>query len=67
MNHRAFRAILGLCLNLSPRFFCTSIGYTQINEVRRYIAEQEHHHTKLTFQDEFRRLLQRYDVTFEEA
>jgi len=44
-----------------------SIGHSQIEEVRRYIAEQEQHHHKLTFQDEFRRLLQRYEVTFDEA
>ena len=44
-----------------------SIGSSQIEEVRRYIAEQEQHHHKLTFQDEFRRLLQRYEVTFDEA
>jgi REP element-mobilizing transposase RayT len=44
-----------------------SIGYSQMEEVRRYIAGQEEHHQKLTFQDEFRRLLQRYEVTFDEA
>ena len=44
-----------------------SIGFSQIEEVQRYIAEQEQHHHKLTFQDEFRRLLQRYEVAFDEA
>ena len=44
-----------------------SIGSSQIEEVRRYIAGQEEHHRKTTFQDEFRRLLQRYAVTFDEA
>ena len=44
-----------------------SIGFSQIEEVRRYIAEQEQHHHKVTFQDEFRRLLKRYEVTFDEA
>ena len=44
-----------------------SIGYSQIEEVRRYIAGQEEQHRKLTFQDEFRRLLQRYEVTFDET
>ena len=33
----------------------------------RLIAGQEEHHRKLTFQDEFRRLLQRYELTFDEA
>jgi len=44
-----------------------SIGYSQVEEVRRYIAGQEEHHRKLTFQDEFRRLLARYEVSFDEA
>jgi putative transposase len=44
-----------------------SIGYSQIEVVRRYIANQEQHHRKLTFQDELRRLLKRYDVAFDEA
>lgn len=44
-----------------------SIGHSQIEEVRRYIAGQEEHHRKLTFQDEFRRLLERYEVTLDEA
>jgi hypothetical protein len=44
-----------------------SIGFSQIEEVRRYIAGQEQHHRKLTFQDEFRRLLKRYELAFDEA
>jgi REP element-mobilizing transposase RayT len=44
-----------------------SIGYSQIEDVRGYIANQEQHHRKLTFQDEFRRLLKRYDVSFDDA
>jgi hypothetical protein len=31
-----------------------SIGASQIEEVRRYIAGQEKHHRKLSFQGEFR-------------
>ena len=44
-----------------------SIGYSQIEEVRQYILGQDAHHRKMTFQDEFRRLLQRYDVAHDEA
>ena len=44
-----------------------SIGHSQIEEVRRYIASQQEHHRKLAFQDEFRRLLQRYELSFDEA
>ena len=36
-----------------------SIGFSQIEEVRQYVANQEDHHRKLSFQDEIRRLLKR--------
>ena len=34
-----------------------SIGFSQIESVRNYIATQEEHHRKVSFQDEFRQLL----------
>lgn len=43
-----------------------SIGYSQIESVRDYIASQEAHHRKISFQDEFRLLLKRYHIEFDE-
>jgi putative transposase len=43
-----------------------SVGFSQLEEVRRYVAGQEEHHRKMSFQDEFRRLLKRYEVAFDE-
>ena len=43
-----------------------SIGQSQADAVRAYIAGQEEHHRKISFQDEFRRLLQRYEIEFNE-
>ncbi len=43
-----------------------SIGQSQVDDVRAYIAGQEEHHRKISFQDEFRRLLQRYEIEFDE-
>ena len=34
--------------------------------VAKYIPEQEEHHRKVSFQDEFRRLLGRYGIEFDE-
>ena len=34
-----------------------SIGYSQVETVRKYIAGQEEHHCKTSFQDEFREFL----------
>ena len=43
-----------------------SIGFSQIASVRDYIAGQEEHHRKVSFQHEFRQLLQRYEIEFDE-
>ena len=43
-----------------------SIGFSQIESVRDYIAGQEEHHRKVSFQDEFRQLLRRYEIEFDE-
>ena len=43
-----------------------SIGYSQLEEVRTYIGNQEAHHRKMTFQEEFRRFLERYEICFDE-
>ena len=43
-----------------------SIGYSQIESAQSYIAKQEEHHRQVSFQDEFRQLLQRYEIPFDE-
>jgi hypothetical protein len=43
-----------------------SIGFSQIETARAYVANQEEHHSKVSFQDEFRELLQRYQVEYVE-
>jgi REP element-mobilizing transposase RayT len=43
-----------------------SIGFSQVEMVRNYIAGQEEHHRKISFQDEFREFLKCYDVEFDE-
>ncbi len=43
-----------------------SVGFSQIEMVRAYIVGQEEHHRQFSFQDEFRRLLKRYKVEFDE-
>ena len=43
-----------------------SIGFSQIGGVKRYIAEQPQHHQTHSFQEEFRRLLERYQIEYEE-
>lgn len=43
-----------------------SVSQSQVETVRRYVSNQETHHRKNTFQDEFRSLLNKYNVAFDE-
>jgi REP element-mobilizing transposase RayT len=43
-----------------------SIGFSQIGAARNYVAGQEEHHRKVSFQDEFRALRRRYELEFDE-
>lgn len=43
-----------------------SVSHSDAEAVVAYIRDQERHHQKMTFQDEYRRLLERYEVPFDE-
>jgi len=43
-----------------------SIGESQVDTVIRYIRNQEEHHGKVTYQEEYRRFLERYKVAYDE-
>ena len=43
-----------------------SIGDSQADAVIRYIRNQEEHHRKVTFQEDYRKFLIRYKVAFDE-
>ncbi len=43
-----------------------SVGYTQLEQVRKYIANQKAHHAQTNFEDEFRYFLDKYAVAYEE-
>jgi putative transposase len=43
-----------------------SVGESQVTAVVRYIANQQEHHRKLTFQEEYRKFLEKYRVPFDE-
>ena len=43
-----------------------SVSESQAAAVIRYVVRQEEHHRQLTFQEEFRRFLDRYGVTYDE-
>jgi len=43
-----------------------SVSHSQLDAVRRYIANQKEHHKKTSFQDELRQLLRLHDIEFDE-
>ena len=43
-----------------------SYGHSQLNTIIRYIQNQETHHHKQSFKDEYMTLLRKFDVAFDE-
>ena len=43
-----------------------SVSQSHVERVRRYIANQNRHHRGVTFQDELREFLRRYEVKYDE-
>jgi putative transposase len=43
-----------------------SVGQSQLEALLDYVATQEEHHRKATFQDEYRALLKKYDIEADE-
>jgi len=47
-------------------FGAFSIGQSQIETVKNYIAKQKEHHRIELFEDEYRKFLQKYEIDFDE-
>ncbi len=43
-----------------------SVSQSNVPEVRKYIESQEEHHRQISFQDEYRKFLQKYQIQFDE-
>jgi putative transposase len=43
-----------------------SVSQSNLNTVIRYIRQKEEHHRKVTFQEEFRKFLPKYRVSYDE-
>ncbi len=43
-----------------------SYAHSQIDNVYQYIANQEEHHRKKTFREEYREFLQKYEINYDE-
>ena len=47
-------------------FGAFTVSYSQLDEVTRYIANQQQHHQRRTFQEEFIEFLERHGVPYDE-
>jgi putative transposase len=43
-----------------------SIGQSQVEDMKKYVASQQEHHRKVSFQDEHRKFLEKYQVEYDE-
>jgi REP element-mobilizing transposase RayT len=43
-----------------------AVSYSNIDQVKAYLANQEQHHRTMSFQDEFREFLRRYNLEWDE-
>ena len=43
-----------------------SVSQSNLDQVKEYIASQEEHHRRMTFQDELRALLRKHEIEFDE-
>jgi hypothetical protein len=44
-----------------------SIGQSQVETVKRYLAKQKEKHRKMSFENEFRGFLRKYEVEYDES
>ena len=47
-------------------YACFSVSMSNVNLVKAYIANQEEHHRKKSFEDELRELLRKHEIEFDE-
>ena len=43
-----------------------SVSQSNVDQVKRYIANQEEHHKRMSFQDEFREICNRHGIEIDE-
>ena len=43
-----------------------SVSPSNVEQVKTYIADQEEHHRKMTFQEEYRKMLERHGIEYDE-
>jgi len=55
-----------LTTSIGRRGTAFSVSQSNVEQVKQYIANQEEHHRRISYQDEFRALLRRHEIEFDE-
>lgn len=53
-------------VQLQEGYGAFSYGYSQLNKIVRYIQNQEKHHSRRTFKDEYLTLLRKFNIAFDD-
>ena len=53
-------------LSLEKGYGAFSIGQSQVATLKRYIRNQKQHHRRVSFEDEYRKFLKRYEIPYDE-
>ena len=60
------RKLLHGRFNWQEGYGAFSYGHSQLNRIIRYIQNQEKHHSRRTFKNEYLTLLRKFDIAFED-
>jgi REP element-mobilizing transposase RayT len=62
--HRTFRPLRAFACQIGYGAF--SVSQSQVDKVKRYIANQQRHHQRVSFKEEFIALLQAHGIEYDE-
>ena len=65
-SNQAFRGEFMAQFSWQSGYAAFSVAESTLESVIEYVSNQEEHHKRLTFQDEYRAFLKRYHVVFDE-
>jgi putative transposase len=60
-------ALLGYKLEWAEDYFAASVSESAINKVRDYINNQEEHHRKISFNDEYEKFVRSFGFNWAKA
>jgi len=66
LGRREAKGLIHTSPRQRPGYGAFSVGFSQLDSLLHYIDTQEEHHMTKTFQEEYRELLRKYHIEFDE-